>query len=81
MNCREFIEFLWKYLSEDLSADERIKFEAHLARCKPCVSYLKSYQETIKLGKIVFPRPDEPVPNEVPNELVQAILSSREKAA
>jgi hypothetical protein len=42
---------------------------------------LKSYQETVKLGKAVFAHPEEPVPEEVPEELVQAILSAHARGA
>jgi len=79
MTCREFIEFLWQYLSEELSAEERAKFEEHLARCQLCVRYLSGYKETILLGKAAFAYPDDPVPDDVPEELVQAILASRAK--
>jgi anti-sigma factor RsiW len=77
MNCREFTEFLWQYLSEGLSPEERAKFEAHLARCQPCVRYLNSYKETIRLSKSASDYPEDPVPDEVPEELVRAILASR----
>lgn len=79
LTCREFIEFLWQYLSEELSLEERGRFDDHLTRCDPCVRYLRSYQETIKIGKAAFTPTDDPVPAEVPEELIQAILSSREK--
>jgi anti-sigma factor RsiW len=75
--CREWIEFLWQYKSGELSHTERATFDAHLVRCQPCVRYLKSYEETIKLGKSVFATPEEPVPDEAPEELVQAILAAR----
>ena len=77
MTCREFIEFLMEYLSGEISEAERTRFDKHLAVCPACVAYLKSYQETVKLGKAVFAHPEEPVPEEVPEELVQAILSAR----
>jgi anti-sigma factor RsiW len=77
MTCREFIEFLWQYLSEELSPAERATFAEHLARCSPCVRYLKSYEDTIKLGKAGFTHPEDPVPTNVPEELIQAILSAR----
>lgn len=79
ITCREFIEFLWQYLSDELSPEEREKFDDHLTRCAPCVRYLQSYQETVKIGKIALAPTAEPVPTEVPEELIQAILSSREK--
>jgi anti-sigma factor RsiW len=77
ITCREFIEFLWKYLSGELEAAERFHFDAHLAICPPCVAYLRTYEETIRLGKVAFDRPDDPVLQDVPEELVAAILEAR----
>jgi len=78
MNCREFTEFLDEYLSGNLPADELAEFENHLAECPTCVAFLDSYQKTIALEKAVFVGPeDAPLPAEVPEELVQAILRAR----
>jgi anti-sigma factor RsiW len=79
MICREVVEFLMEYLSGELQADQRLAFEEHLEACPECVAYVKSYEEAVKLGKAVFSHPDEPVPDEVPEELVQAILAARRK--
>ena len=81
MTCREVIDFLMEYLSGELGASERAEFEQHLADCPDCSAYLKSYEETIKLGKAVFADLDAPVPQDVPEELVQAILASRRRDA
>ena len=81
MTCREVIDFLMEYLSGELSASERAEFEQHLAECPDCSAYLKSYEETIKLGKAVFADPEAQVPQDVPEELVQAILASRGRNA
>ena len=48
-----------------------------MARCAPSLRYLKSYKETVKLGKAVYTAPKDSVPTDVPEELVQAILSAR----
>ena len=77
MTCREVIDFLMEYLSGGLSASERAEFDRHLADCPDCSAYLKSYKETIKLGKAVFADLDTPVLQDAPEELVQAILASR----
>jgi anti-sigma factor RsiW len=77
MTCREFIEFLLEYLSETLPQAERVRFDEHLTKCPHCVAYLKSYEETVRLGQAVFTQPDDPVPTEVPEDLVQAILATR----
>ncbi len=79
MTCREFIDFLMQYLGGELTEAERAQFDAHLAECPSCVSYMRTYEATIKLGKGAFCHPDEPVPSDVPKQLVEAILSARGK--
>ena len=44
-----------------------------LRECPECIAYLKSYQATVKRGR----DPDDPVPDEMPEELVDAILARR----
>ena len=80
MTCREFVDFLMEYLAQELAPTERAAFEEHLAGCRACVAYLKTYQETIRLGKLAY-REDDPLPEEVPEELVQAILHARKRLA
>lgn len=77
MTCREFIAFLDEYLSASLSARQRARFERHLAGCQDCTAYLMSYQHTIALGKVAFPQLDDPVPGDVPEKLIRAILTVR----
>lgn len=79
MTCRTVIEFLAEYLSGELLDHQRVAFDAHLAECSACVAYLKSYERTVALGKDAFADPDAPVPTEVPDELVKAILAARTK--
>jgi len=81
MTCREFVEFLWRYTSDELSPEERAIFEAHLATCRHCVKYLHSYQETTRIGKAALAASEETVPAEVPEDLIKAILASRTKTA
>ena len=73
--CRELIDFLADYLSGELPAAERTEFERHLAMCPPCVAYLKSYEQTIRLGKRACAGTDE----KPPEELIKAILAARSK--
>ena len=40
---------------------------------------MRSYEQTVRLGKAAFGHPDGPVPEAVPEELVKAILSARAK--
>jgi anti-sigma factor RsiW len=79
MTCRELIDFLMDYHSGTLPAAEKAAFDHHLALCPPCVDYLRTYEETVKLGKGACAEPDGEVPDEVPEELVRAILAARGK--
>ena len=74
MTCRECAEFLADYLTGELPTEVRATFEAHLAICPNCVTYLDQYQATIGAGKAAFA--DE-VADDLPEELIRAILATR----
>ena len=76
MNCRDFVDFLMAYLDGELPPEQRSTFEEHMAACPPCVTYLETYAETVRLGQSC--RDSEgPVPDDVPERLVDAILAAR----
>ena len=77
VTCRTFVEFLADYLFGDLPAAQRDEFEEHLSACVACVAYMKTYADTIELGKAAFKDPDAPVPADVPEDLIKAILAAR----
>jgi anti-sigma factor RsiW len=77
LTCRELVDFLMAYLDDELTSAERSTFDAHLAVCEDCVSYLQSYRATLRLERLACESPDSPAPAEVPPELVAAILASR----
>ncbi len=78
MKCREFVEFVMEYLEGDLADEERRVFEGHIRDCPPCLTYLDTYEDTVRLGRSVC-GPDDAVPEDVPEELVQAILAARRR--
>ena len=71
MTCKEFVDFLWRYLDGELPDEERSVFDAHLAVCPACVRYLETYRETVRLSRDAALDPAE-----APEELVQAILDA-----
>jgi len=79
VTCREFTEFLAAYLDAELAADERMTFEAHLAGCAGCVAYLRTYENAVVLARGALGYPDDPLPADVPEELVRAMLAARRK--
>ena len=77
MTCRELIGFLMDYVEGELPPDEHRRFDRHLGLCTDCTSYVASYRETVRLGKMIC-RPDkEELPSDMPEDLVQAILAAR----
>jgi anti-sigma factor RsiW len=77
ITCREFVEFLIDYLDNALPDEQRREFDRHMAMCPACVAYLKTYQQTIAAGRAALGEPDGPLPDEIPADLVKAILAAR----
>ena len=77
LTCREFVEFLMAYLADELPAEQRAVFEAHLGECPDCVNYLHTYQQTVRIEKIACGCQD-PAPADAPEELIRAIMAARD---
>ncbi|MCK6486698.1 MAG: zf-HC2 domain-containing protein [Phycisphaerae bacterium] len=75
ISCREVFDFLVDYVSGELPPHVRAEFERHLAVCPPCVAYLNSYRDTIRLGRAACRDNDVPPP-EIPEELVKAVMAT-----
>ena len=78
LTCQQLIDFIMSYLDNELAVNQRAEFDRHMAACPSCVDYLKTYEKTVLLTKAAA---DDPVPAEVPESLVQAILAARGKSA
>ena len=60
--CHELVELVTDYLEGQLSADDRRRFDEHLATCGPCRRYLEQMRTTIGLvGRLREEDLDEPV--------------------
>ena len=78
ITCREFEEFVLSYLDGELPARQARIFEWHLRICRECREYLAAYRRTIELGEAVLGPAHEAVSEDVPEDLVRAVLDSRE---
>ena len=63
-------------LSGDLPPSTHASFAEHLTVCPNCVTYLANYEKTIALGQTAF-NAEGDLPDDVPADLVKAILASR----
>jgi anti-sigma factor RsiW len=49
VSCNELVELVTDYLDGTLPADERARFEEHVAGCDGCTTYLEQFRITIRL--------------------------------
>ncbi len=76
MNCRQCVEFLDDYFDGRLPEQQRAIFEEHLSCCPPCVTYLETYQRSIRITVTISQQPDQPK-EAMPEALVRAILQAQ----
>jgi anti-sigma factor RsiW len=78
LTCREFVELLYDYLLGGLGAERTAALNAHLAACPSCVAYLKTYEASIRMGRAAVLPSGDPLPDDVPEALVRALLALRQ---
>jgi len=78
ISCAEFEAFVVSYLDGSLGPAEQRKFERHIRFCRECSDYLAAYKRTIELEKAAFETPYSPVIEKAPEDLIKAILASRQ---
>ena len=76
ITCLEFENFVHSYLDDTLPAKQRKLFEWHMRICKECRDYLVAYRRTIELGQATLGGAGQPVPPDVPEDLIRAILDA-----
>lgn len=76
ITCREFEDFVQRYLDDELPPRQRSIFEWHMRLCRECREYLAAYRRSIEIGRAVFEDADEALPEDVPEDLVTAILDA-----
>jgi anti-sigma factor RsiW len=76
ITCKEFEDFVLRYLDGELSARQRSVFELHMRLCRECREYLAAYRRTIEVVREARSA-DEALPDDVPEDLIKAILEAR----
>ena len=78
ITCREFNDFVFDYTEGLLTDRQLLLFERHMRVCPMCRNFLKTYIAGYKAGKASCADSDLEVPNEVPQELLDAIADVSE---
>ena len=79
ITCREFEEFVLSHLDGNLTRAQQTVFDLHLRLCRECRDYLAAYQRSVEVSRAVLTSPDDPVPDDVPEDLIKAILDARDR--
>jgi predicted anti-sigma-YlaC factor YlaD len=67
LTCRQMTELITDYLEGRLPWMDRARFRLHIGMCKNCREYLKQMKLSVA---VLGAMPDEPVPDEVMEELL-----------
>jgi anti-sigma factor RsiW len=66
--CQELVELVTDYLENHLPVSSRLRFEAHLAQCSGCRTYLEQMRQTIRaMGRL----PTESIEDEARDRLLE----------
>lgn len=80
LTCKQFDEFMVDYLEQDLPITQMFSCWLHLKLCRDCKKFVREYKQAIALGQQAFEDPDDPVPESVPEDLINAALAHRRNA-
>ena len=80
ISCKDLEAFIVDYVDETLPARQRKKFEVHLLVCSSCQAYIDNYKQTIELSRAAYDEKDQASCDDMPEDLVNAILKSRGNA-
>jgi anti-sigma factor RsiW len=69
ITCQELTEVLTDYLEGVMPLADRARFEAHLAICEGCVSYVTQMRQTIEAARALQPAQVEAT---APDDLLEA---------
>ena len=79
MTCREFTDFIVDHFEGKLPKRVADEFDDHLSVCPTCRTYLRNYRLTVDLARDSEAR--DGIPEDVPAELVEAVLSARRRSS
>jgi anti-sigma factor RsiW len=68
MTCKELVELVTDYFEGTLPEEDRARFEAHLATCNGCTTYIEQMRQTIRL---VGELPEAAITSQAEEELLR----------
>ena len=72
--CIELVELVTEYLDGTLAPEERVRVDAHLAKCAGCTAYVEQMRQVAAAAGRLTP---EAVPEEAVDRLLEAFRNAR----
>lgn len=83
ITCEKFETFIIDFIDGHLTEEQQLIFNTHIEECDRCKVYIADYQKSIELSQAAFNKTNHASTsineNEIPEELVQAILKASKK--
>jgi len=79
IDCENLEKFLIDFLEGELPAKTELSFLQHIEECEHCDAYLQGYKKTISLSKAAFAESESVEQNNMPEQLMNAILAVHNK--
>lgn len=76
ISCAQFEQFMLDYHDGSLPEAQRELFERHMKLCGQCRASLRGYVRSIELGQKLFETEQGPLPDEVPDHIVTAVVAA-----
>ena len=80
IDCENLEKFIIDFLDDELPIKIKLSFLQHIEECEHCEKYLQEYRKTINLSKAAFAESEPVEKNEMPEELMDAILTAIHKS-
>ena len=77
VTCKEFEDFVMRYLDGELTAKQNRKFKLHLMLCRECRDYLSAYKRSIELSRELLRNPVTSDSDKASEELIQKVLADK----
>ncbi len=80
IDCKSLEDFIVDYIDGQLPSLQRKAFIDHIKECSPCKLYVNEYQKSISVSQAAYPEVHSSNCEQMPEELVQAILATNKRS-
>ena len=75
--CQQVVALILRYLNDELDADTRRTFDAHLSECPDCAAFLQTYRATVSATRSLS---YDDLPSDLQNRALQVVRAKLPKS-